>query len=40
MHIRLINDKVDKGKKSIAIETENIKYLSVCSDCFNKLKGR
>lgn len=40
MHIRLINDKVDKSKKSIAIETKNIKYLSVCSDCFNKLKGR
>ena len=40
MHIRLINDKVDLSKKQTIIETDKIKYLSVCSDCYNKLKGR
>lgn len=40
MHIRLINDKVDKSNKQTIIESDKVKYLSVCSDCFNKLKER
>ncbi|MBR3490219.1 MAG: thymidine kinase [Bacilli bacterium] len=40
MHIRLINNKVDKSNKQTIIETDKIKYLSVCSDCFNNLKER
>ena len=40
MHIRLINDKIDKSNKQTIIETDKIKYLSVCSDCFNNLKER
>ena len=40
MHIRLINDRIDKSNKQTIIETDNIKYLSVCSDCFNNLKER
>ena len=40
MHIRLINNKIDKSNKQTVIETNKIKYLSVCSDCYTKLKGR
>lgn len=40
MHIRLINDKIDKSNKQTIIESDKVKYLSVCSDCFNNLKER
>lgn len=40
MHLRLINGELDKSNKQTIIESDKVKYISVCSDCFNKIKER